>query len=169
MCLRVKGKPVVRYNKRERVFYKVLQVSDIYHISDDPSVRSWTVGLCSPYFGAKVELGVENVIPDSAFTCTEDITYKPAYEAFKYDVDGTRMTRTSTGIYSVGYGCFHLFKKKEDAELEAFRLNEDAKFWGRIHRFKVYKAIVPVGTAYVNGKYCEADCVGVKKVRYEEI
>lgn len=162
MCLRVKGKPVARHNKRERVFYKVLQVSN------DP-LGPWGVGLCSPYFGAKVELGVENVIPDSVFTYTEDITYKPPYEAFKYDVDGTRMMRTSTGIYSVGYGCFHLFKKKEDAEMEAFRLNEDAKFWGRHHRFKVYKAIVPVGTAYVNGKYNEADCVGVKKVRYEEI
>lgn len=162
MCLKVKGKPVVRYNKRERVFYKVLQVRN------DP-LGPWGVGLHSPYFGVKVELGVENVIPDSVFTCTEDITYKPAYEVFKYDVDGTRMTRTGTGIYSVGYGCFHLFKKKEDAEREAFRLNEDAKFWGRRQGYKVYKAIVPVGTAYVNGKYCESDCVGVKKVRYEEI
>lgn len=169
MCLRVKGKPVVRYNKRERVFYKVLRIGEVLHISDDPSVRSWKVELCSPYFGTKTELGVENVIPDSVFTCAEDITYKPPYEVFKYNVDGTRMTRTGTGFYSVGYGCFHLFKKKEDAELEAFRLNEDTKFWGGRHEYKVYKAIVPVGTAYVNGKYSEANCVGVKKVRYEEI
>ena len=80
------------------------------------------------------------------------------------------MMRTSTGTYTIGWGCFHLFKKKEDAEREASRLNKDSKFrWGCTQEFKVYKAIVPAGTAYVNGKYNETDCVAVKKVIYEEI
>lgn len=71
--------------------------------------------------------------------------------------------------YEVTFGGFHLFTNKRNAFTERNWLEKHYLPWD-IETYKVFKAVVPEGTPYIEG-YCEFNkkSVVVKKVRYEEL
>lgn len=71
--------------------------------------------------------------------------------------------------YQVTLGGFHLFTNKRNAFTERNWLKKHCVPWD-IETYKVFKAVVPEGTPYIDG-YWEDNkkSVVVKKVRYEEL
>lgn len=61
-------------------------------------------------------------------------------------------------------GCYHLFRKKEDADRIAKHLTE---WYGVKH--VVVKAVVPAGTRCVKGTFGSTKSVAVRRVRYKKI
>ena len=71
--------------------------------------------------------------------------------------------------YEVSFGGFHLFTNKRNAFTERNWLEKNC-LPSYIETYKVFKAVVPKGTPYIDG-YWEFNkkSVVVKKVRYEEL
>ena len=71
--------------------------------------------------------------------------------------------------YEVSFGGFHLFTNKRNAFTERNWLEKNC-LPSYIETYKVFKAVVPKGTPYIEG-YFELNnkSVVVKKVRYEEL
>ena len=112
-------------------------------------VTEWNDGCTTPYMGKKLDFGVEYADGDQ--------------EKFVFD-------RLPFGNFcEIGYGGYHLFVTKKDAENEI----ENLKGWHYVPRgalnYFVAKAIVPKGTKYVEGYYGDKESVVVKKVKYEKI
>ena len=74
----------------------------------------------------------------------------------------------STNFCEIGYGGFHLFTKKEDAEFEV-EMMKTSVFRSPNTEYFIAKAIVPKGTKYVEGFYGDRLAVVAKKVKYTKI
>ena len=143
MCLRVKDPTKIKTTGKERVFYKILAV-----------VEGKDDFLVTPYIGQGVCLGGTN------YTCQDGFDFVERRDWFE-------VTR----------GGFHLFKNLKDAENEARWMNDHFIFYnghireGCVSEYRVYKAIVPKGTTYIEGTFhvFSYPSVVVKEVRYEEI
>ena len=160
MCLKCKGKPIKRHTKKEKVFYKILMYGSLWN----------GPGLYTPYTYDAIMLGDLYMDRGSDFPWSEDFKMIPKAKV-KTGPGSNSYTihKEKSGYCSVGEGGFHLFKNLKDAQQEATRLNAESSFLGTSRDYRIYKAIVPEGTAYINGKYGGVDCVVVKKVKYERI
>ena len=98
----------------------------------------------SPYQASFVEIGKD-------YKISEDT--EPDVRPWLYDE------------WEVYGGCYHLFRKKEDADRSAKYLTERS---GGV-KHVVVKAVVPAGTRCVKGTFGNTKSVAVRRVRYKKI
>ena len=143
-------------------FYKVLQVLEVHGETK----------FVLPFMGSYVEVGHTYEEPDQKeFTIGH--VRSPYNLPSGYTTTGHWIyLGTTTDTYSAGFyyrciaeGGFHLFQTEGDAK--SFMLDAS----GGNSVFKLFRAIVPKGTAYIDGYYdasgLKLRTVCAKKVRYE--
>jgi len=86
---------------------------------------------------------------------------KTYIEEGDFELDGNR----------INGGCFHLYKHKYDAQRVAgIQGGYDSRWMCRCKAqsfLVVLKAIIPKGTKFVSGEFCDRPSIATKSVRYE--